>query len=59
MVIKASDGVWFAKTLCWIVFNRLSWWISFCTVKFRIKSFRVPELFIEVPETETVGSLKV
>ncbi|PRQ59220.1 putative transcription factor MYB-HB-like family [Rosa chinensis] len=27
-------------------------------VKFRIKSFRVPELFIEVPETETVGSLK-
>lgn len=31
----------------------------FCTVKFRIKSFRVPELFIEVPETETVGSLKV
>ena len=30
-----------------------------CTVKFSIKSFRVPELFIEVPETATVGSLKV
>ncbi|KAM1126072.1 hypothetical protein ACFX2B_040796 [Malus domestica] len=27
-------------------------------VKLRIKSFRVPELVIEVPETETVGSLK-
>lgn len=27
-------------------------------VKFSIKSFRVPELFIEVPETATVGSLK-
>ncbi|KAK7261488.1 hypothetical protein RIF29_27801 [Crotalaria pallida] len=27
-------------------------------VKFRIKSFRVPELFIEIPETATIGSLK-
>ncbi|KAM7271857.1 hypothetical protein ACFE04_031071 [Oxalis oulophora] len=27
-------------------------------VKFSIKSFRVPELFVEVPETATVGSLK-
>ncbi|KAL6131480.1 hypothetical protein ACLB2K_069855 [Fragaria x ananassa] len=27
-------------------------------VKLRIKSFRVPELLIEVPETETIGSLK-
>ncbi|EEF30803.1 DNA binding protein, putative [Ricinus communis] len=27
-------------------------------VKFSIKSFRIPELFIEVPETTTVGSLK-
>ncbi|KAA8534196.1 hypothetical protein F0562_031611 [Nyssa sinensis] len=27
-------------------------------VKFSIKSFKVPELYIEVPETETVGSLK-
>ncbi|ESQ41334.1 hypothetical protein EUTSA_v10012893mg [Eutrema salsugineum] len=27
-------------------------------VKFSIKSFRIPELFIEVPETATVGSLK-
>jgi hypothetical protein len=31
----------------------------FCTVKFSIKSFRVPELYIDVPETATVGSLKV
>ncbi|XP_078447036.1 telomere repeat-binding protein 2-like [Wolffia australiana] len=27
-------------------------------VKLRIKSFKVPELFIEIPETATVGSLK-
>ncbi|KAI5434435.1 telomere repeat-binding protein 4 [Lathyrus oleraceus] len=27
-------------------------------VKFRIKSFRIPELYVEVPETATVGSLK-
>ncbi|XP_058786597.1 telomere repeat-binding protein 3-like [Vicia villosa] len=27
-------------------------------VKFSIKSFRIPELYIEVPETATVGSLK-
>ncbi|XP_027334515.1 telomere repeat-binding protein 3-like isoform X2 [Abrus precatorius] len=27
-------------------------------VKFSIKSLRIPELYIEVPETETVGSLK-
>ncbi|KAJ9160136.1 hypothetical protein P3X46_025567 [Hevea brasiliensis] len=27
-------------------------------VKFSIKSFRIPEIFIEVPETATVGSLK-
>jgi hypothetical protein len=30
----------------------------FISVKLRIKSFRVPELFIEIPETATVGSLK-
>ncbi|KAL8118898.1 hypothetical protein AgCh_016403 [Apium graveolens] len=28
-------------------------------VKFSIKSFKVPELYIEVPETATVGSLKM
>ncbi|CAN6810992.1 unnamed protein product [Brassica oleracea] len=28
------------------------------SVKLSIKSFRIPELFIEVPETATVGSLK-
>ncbi|KAH0860911.1 hypothetical protein HID58_089172 [Brassica napus] len=28
-------------------------------VKFSIKSLRIPELFIEVPETATVGSLKM
>ncbi|KAL6907621.1 hypothetical protein ACP4OV_002660 [Aristida adscensionis] len=29
-----------------------------CHVKLRIKSFKVPELLIEIPETATVGSLK-
>lgn len=29
------------------------------SVKFSIKSFRVPELYIEVPETASVGSMKV
>ncbi|KAJ7961406.1 Telomere repeat-binding protein [Quillaja saponaria] len=29
-----------------------------CNVKLSIKSFRVPELFIEIPETATIGSLK-
>lgn len=29
------------------------------SVKFSIKSFRVPELFIDVPETATIGALKV
>lgn len=28
-------------------------------VKFSIKSFKVPDLYVEVPETATVGSLKV
>lgn len=32
---------------------------SLFAVKFSIKSLRIPELFIEVPETATVGSLKV
>ncbi|KAM3374032.1 telomere repeat-binding protein 5 isoform X1 [Capsicum galapagoense] len=27
-------------------------------VKFRIKSFRVPELFVDIPENATIGSLK-
>lgn len=40
--------------------NRFSWCGMFnCTVKFSIKSFKVPEVLIEVPETATVGSLKV
>ena len=29
------------------------------SVKLSIKSFKVPELFIEVPESTTIGSLKV
>jgi hypothetical protein len=29
-----------------------------CHVKLRIKSFKVPELLIEIPETATIGSLK-
>lgn len=33
--------------------------LSLPSVKFSIKSFKIPELYIEVPETESVGSLKV
>ncbi|KAA8543858.1 hypothetical protein F0562_021965 [Nyssa sinensis] len=29
-----------------------------CHVKIRVKSFRIPEFFVEVPRTATVGSLK-
>ncbi|XP_054784603.1 telomere repeat-binding protein 5-like isoform X2 [Prosopis cineraria] len=29
-----------------------------CNVKLSIKSFKVPELFIDIPETATIGSLK-
>ena len=28
-------------------------------MKLRIKSFKVPELLVEIPESATVGSLKV
>lgn len=34
-------------------------YFCFISVRLRIKSFRVPELFVEIPETATVGSLKV
>lgn len=33
--------------------------VSLLSVKFSIKSFKVPELYIEVPETASVGSMKV
>jgi hypothetical protein len=32
---------------------------SLFSVKLRIKSFNIPELFVEIPETATIGSLKV
>uniref|UniRef100_A0A6N2LHL1 HTH myb-type domain-containing protein n=1 Tax=Salix viminalis TaxID=40686 RepID=A0A6N2LHL1_SALVM len=32
--------------------------LPFSSVKLRIKSFRVPELLVEIPESSTVGSLK-
>ena len=39
----------------------IAYHIFFClfSVKLRIKSFTIPELFIEIPENATVGSLKV
>ena len=45
----ASD---FQRGLTWRSF-------SFSSVKLRIKSFRVPELFVDIPESATIGSLKV
>lgn len=41
------------------VLNVSACYLSDYTVKFSIKSFKIPELFIDVPETATVGSLKV
>lgn len=37
----------------------LLFWFFFNSVKLSIKSFKVPELYVEVPETATFGSLKV
>lgn len=41
------------------VYNVEMFLFCFSLVRLRIKSFRVPELFVEIPETATVGSLKV
>ena len=43
----------------WIIHEGSYLFFFVLTVKIRIKSFRVPELFIEIAETATVGSLKV
>nr|XP_016516150.1 PREDICTED: telomere repeat-binding protein 5-like isoform X1 [Nicotiana tabacum] len=55
---KASSGGGAAAGTS--VFNggRASFKPSDSCVKFRIKSFRVPEFFVEIPENATVGSLK-
>ncbi|XP_062084980.1 telomere repeat-binding protein 5-like isoform X3 [Humulus lupulus] len=45
-------------TSCSVAGQRTSFQRRDSHVKLRIKSFRVPELFIEIPETATVGSLK-
>lgn len=39
--------------------NGLVWCWGDCAVKLSIKSFTVPELFVDLPETASVGSLKV
>lgn len=39
--------------------NYLTLKFVFHAVRLNIKSFKIPELFIEVPESTTVGSLKV
>lgn len=59
--MRAFDGV--IHMYCFHLFTfkevLISKYLSFYSVKFRIKSFRVPELFIEIPESATIGSLKV
>lgn len=42
-----------------LIFSHAMWCSLLFAVKLSIKSFRIPELFIEVPGTATVGSLKV
>lgn len=50
-----SDG---GAEMCSVASQHTSFQCGDSHVKLRIKSFRVPELFIEIPETATVGSLK-
>lgn len=50
-----SDG---GAEMCSVAGQHTSFQCRDSHVKLRIKSFRVPELFIEIPETATVGSLK-
>lgn len=46
--------------LCSLLLNSLLIIFVFLfSVKLRIKSFNIPELFIKVPENATIGSLKV
>ena len=40
-----------------LTFLPFMFWVY--SVKLCIKSFKVPELFVEIPTTATVGSLKV
>ncbi|KAF2318809.1 hypothetical protein GH714_010885 [Hevea brasiliensis] len=52
---KISNGVSMSSS---IIGHQASFHSKDSHVKFSIKSFRIPEIFIEVPETATVGSLK-
>lgn len=50
-MLKLKYIIWFKKvSLTFVIFP---------SVAFSIKSFKVPELYIDVPETATVASLKV
>jgi hypothetical protein len=42
-----------------LLFPRLIILFYFHSVKLRIKSLNIPEVFINVPENATIGSLKV
>lgn len=48
MVVLSRHALTFLPFMFWVY-----------SVKLRIKSFKVPELFVEIPTTATVGSLKV
>ncbi|KAK2996052.1 hypothetical protein RJ640_022169 [Escallonia rubra] len=55
---KVSSGDVSAGTSAFAAGQHTSFQPRDSHVKLKIKSFRVPELFIEIPETATVGSLK-
>lgn len=59
MVIGCLTNVLLIDPLHLAIYEALIYLMCFLTVKFSIKSFRIPELLIDVPETATVGSLKV
>ncbi|KAL5718733.1 hypothetical protein ACHQM5_011635 [Ranunculus cassubicifolius] len=55
---KSSNKSIYTDAACSVAAQESPFRSSDSRVKLCIKSFRVPELFIEIPETATVGSLK-
>lgn len=63
---KQIMWIWRLPWYSWIVFSvifiaviSMAYHSFLFSVKLRIKSFNIPELFINVPENATIGSLKV
>lgn len=59
MVMVHTHSICHVYTFIFLFDESLTCILFLNSVKFSIKSFTVPELYIEMPETSTVGSLKV